>query len=349
MVAAAVDDIVVANCDSNKKMIEVKRDWMEKLFENDPQHMERYTFECLENQRNDFKAKIYGLKQRFNQSGDVHILQRMSGCEWDDETGEVKGFNQFGYNGEDFIAFDLKTLSWIAPRPQAFITKLRWDADRAELKYIEHYYTQVFPDWLKTYVAYGKSSLLRTDLPSVSLLQKTSSSPVSCHATGFYPNSAVMFWRKDGVELYEDVNHGEILPNHDGSFQMSVDLTPIPSESSADWGKYECVFQLSGVKEDIVTKLDKDAIRTNSGKVEGLSYTTNPATVVIAVVVVAVVVAVVAGVGFTFYKKRKVSRPRPSSENSNTQRQSEPLNEEETPSTNPPEQDTVNVMESFLT
>uniref|UniRef100_UPI0037E81F41 major histocompatibility complex class I-related gene protein-like n=1 Tax=Semicossyphus pulcher TaxID=241346 RepID=UPI0037E81F41 len=294
MVVVTVDDIVVGNCDSNKKMIEVKQDWVKKLLENDPQQLELYTRECVEIQPNDFKAILYGLSQNSNQSGDVHILQNISGCEWDDETGEVNGLDQFGYNGEDFIALDLKTLSWIAQRPEAFSYKLRWDADKATIKFLEHYITQVLPGWLKAYVAYGKSSLLRTDLPSVSLLQKTSSSPVSCHATGFYPNSAVMLWRKDGVELHEDVDHREILPNHDGSFQMSVDLTLKPSESSADWGKYECVFQLSGVKEDIVTKLDKDAIRTNS--VEGLIYIT-----ILVPVIIAIVVAVV---GFTFYKRK---------------------------------------------
>ena len=109
------------------------------------------------------------------------------------------------------------------------------------------------------------SPFISPELPSVSLLQKTPSSPVSCHATGFYPHRAMMFWRKDGEELHEDVEHGEILPNHDGSFQMSVDLN-VSSVTPEDWRRYECVFHLSGAKNDIVTKLDKAVIRTNWGK-----------------------------------------------------------------------------------
>uniref|UniRef100_A0A3Q1EUA2 Ig-like domain-containing protein n=1 Tax=Acanthochromis polyacanthus TaxID=80966 RepID=A0A3Q1EUA2_9TELE len=59
---------------------------------------------------------------------------------------------------------------------------------------------------------------------SICLPLSTSSSPVTCHATGFYPDRADLFWRKDGEELIEDVDRGKILPNHDGTFQMSVDL-----------------------------------------------------------------------------------------------------------------------------
>uniref|UniRef100_A0A8C9X825 Ig-like domain-containing protein n=1 Tax=Sander lucioperca TaxID=283035 RepID=A0A8C9X825_SANLU len=100
---------------------------------------------------------------------------------------------------------------------------------------------------------------------TLSLLQKSPSSPVSCNATGFYPDRAMMFWRKDGEELHEDVDLGEILPNHDGSFQMSVDLdlSSVPAE---DWRRYDCVFQLSGVEDDIISKLDKAVIRTNRGE-----------------------------------------------------------------------------------
>ncbi|XP_038581360.1 major histocompatibility complex class I-related gene protein-like [Micropterus salmoides] len=201
----------------------------------------------------------------------VHILQRISGCEWDDETGEVNGFNRYGYDGEDFILFDLKTETWIALKPQAGPFKLKWDAEESRITFNKQFLTQICPGWLKKYVAYGRSSLLRTDPPSVSLLQKTPSSPVSCHATGFYPDRATMFWRKDGEELHEDVDLGEILPNNDGSFQMSVDLN-LSSVTPEDWRRYDCVFHLSGVKNDIITTLDKAKIRTNWGKGEKNIY-----------------------------------------------------------------------------
>ena len=111
------------------------------------------------------------------------------------------------------------------------------------------------------------STLFSPELPSVSLLQKTPSSPVSCLATGFYPHRASLVWRKDGEELHEEVDHGEILPNHDGTFQMSVDLN-LSSVTPEDWTRYDCVFQLYGVKVDTVTKLERDRIRTNWGKSE---------------------------------------------------------------------------------
>ncbi|XP_070841044.1 major histocompatibility complex class I-related gene protein-like [Chaetodon trifascialis] len=257
--AAVVDEHLVVYCDSITKTVKPKQEWMKTLLENDPQELEWYREHCFEIQPNLFKTIMYSLKQRFNQSEDVLIFQRMSGCEWDDEPGEADGFNQYSYDGEDFLSFDLKTLTWIASKQQAVTTKLRWDAYEARVKYMEIFLTRVCPERLKRYLVDGKSSLQRTERPSVSLLQKTPSSPVSCHASGFYPDRATLIWRKDGEELHEDVELGEILPNHDGTFQASADLKPSASE---DWGKYECVFHLSGV-DDIVTKLDKAAIRTN--------------------------------------------------------------------------------------
>nr|XP_024654129.1 H-2 class I histocompatibility antigen, Q9 alpha chain-like [Maylandia zebra] len=211
-----------------------------------------------------FQGNIGIAMERFNQTTGVHIFQWMYGCEVDDETKELNGYEQFGYDGEDFITLDTKSGSWAAPKQQAVITKHKWDSDTANTAYKLDYYTTICPDWLKKYLNYGKSSLMRTVLPSVSLLQKSSSLLVTCHATGFYPNKAELVWRKDGVEFHNGVHKGEILTNNDGTFQMSADLN-ISSVPAEDWRMYDCVFQLAGVNKDIVTKLDREVLKTNEG------------------------------------------------------------------------------------
>uniref|UniRef100_A0A668S8N3 Ig-like domain-containing protein n=1 Tax=Oreochromis aureus TaxID=47969 RepID=A0A668S8N3_OREAU len=167
-------------------------------------------------------------------SSGIHILQSISGCEWNESTGEMINFLRYAYNGEDFLEFDMKTLTWIAPKPEAVITKQRWDTDENRIKYTVKFLSRTCPMWLKMSLESGKRSLQRTVLPSVSLLQKSSSSPVSCHATGFYPQRVEMFWRKDGEEIHDGVDPGEILPNNDETFQMNVDLN-VSSVRPEDW------------------------------------------------------------------------------------------------------------------
>uniref|UniRef100_A0A3Q4I1Z2 Ig-like domain-containing protein n=1 Tax=Neolamprologus brichardi TaxID=32507 RepID=A0A3Q4I1Z2_NEOBR len=168
----------------------------------------------------------------------VHLLQRMNGCEWDDETGEVNGFSQYDYDGENFLALDLQNRAWTVLKPQTVITKLRWDAEKDQLVY-------------KNKVTYMNALAL----PTVSLLQKTPSSPISCHATGFYPDRAMMFWRKDGEEIHEGVAPGEILLNNDGTFQMSVDLE-LSSVTPEDWSSFMlqvCSYQIIVADENVMS------------------------------------------------------------------------------------------------
>ncbi|XP_018558556.1 major histocompatibility complex class I-related gene protein isoform X1 [Lates calcarifer] len=309
MAAVHVDDTLIGYCDSNSKTVEIKQDWVKTYLDNNTKVLEWHTRECSRESRpKTFKVWISSVMQHLNQSEGVHILQRINGCEWDEETEEVTGFMLFGYDGEDFISLDLKTLTWIALKPEADIIKQRWDAEEARNEHHENFLTVNCPELLKTSLAYKKSFQLRTALPSVSLLQKTPSSPVSCHATGFYPDRAMMFWRKDGEELHEDVDRGEILPNHDGTFQMRADLN-ISSVSPEDWRRYDCVFQLSGATRDIITKLDQAEIRTNWVK-----PTNTTVLIIVAVVVVALVL--IAVTGFVIYRKRKDKHPPSSPENS---------------------------------
>ncbi|XP_078028376.1 DLA class I histocompatibility antigen, A9/A9 alpha chain-like isoform X2 [Epinephelus lanceolatus] len=158
-----------------------------------------------------------------------------------------------------------------------------------------------YPNFFKTTIHDLKQRFNQSGEPSVFLLQKTPSSPVSCHAIGFFPDRAMMFWRKDGEEIHEDVEHGEILPNHDGTFQMSVDLD-LSSVTREDWWRYDCVFHLSGVNDNIVTRLDEAVIRTNRERPSNM-------TVPIIAAMVALAVFLVAAFGFMAYKKKKAKGP----------------------------------------
>ncbi|XP_059899913.1 major histocompatibility complex class I-related gene protein-like isoform X1 [Gadus macrocephalus] len=300
VVVGMVDGVQINYYDSNTQRVVPKEDWMEQVIRDDPNYLERNTGTAQGTQQV-FKANIGIAKQRFNQTGGAHMFQFMCGCEWDDEDDSTDGYHQFGYDGEDFIAFDLKTLTWVAPVRQAVTTKLRWDQDRALNQHRKNYLTKECVDWLKRYLAYGKSTLQRTERPRVSLLQRSPSSPVVCHATGFYPDRVVVFWRRDGLELHEQVDPGEVLPNHDGTFQVSVDLnlTAVPQE---DWGRYECVVQLKGI-EDISTPLDPALIRTNGVK-SGLTIP------IIIGLLVLLLAAAAAAVGVLLYKKRNDSDQR---------------------------------------
>nr|AAD53016.1 MHC class Ia heavy chain precursor [Oncorhynchus mykiss]AAD53018.1 MHC class I heavy chain precursor [Oncorhynchus mykiss]AAG09923.1 MHC class I heavy chain [Oncorhynchus mykiss] len=257
VVVAMVDGAQMVHYDSNSQRAVPKQDWMNRAAETLPQYWESQTG-IFKGAQQTFKANIDIVKQRFNQSGGVHIVQKMYGCEWDDEAGVTEGFYQYGYDGEDFIALDLKTTKWIAPTPQAVITKLKWDSNTANTEYWNNYLTQTCIEWLKKYVDYGKSTLMRTVPPSVSLLQKAPSSPVTCHATGFYPRDVMVSWQKDGQDHHEDVEYGETLPNDDGTFQKSSHLTVTPEDRKNS--KYQCVVQVKGIKKDFIEVLtDPDA------------------------------------------------------------------------------------------
>uniref|UniRef100_A0A3P9DD96 Major histocompatibility complex class I-related gene protein n=1 Tax=Maylandia zebra TaxID=106582 RepID=A0A3P9DD96_9CICH len=261
---AFVDEVQIGDSNSVREA-KPKKDWI-KFFEDHPQDLEWYRFQS--NEIHQFlKATIETLRRRLNHTEGVHILQRMSGCEWDDETGEINGYDQYGYGGVDFLAFDSQTLTWIAPKPQAVITKMRWDSHKPGLESTKNFIAHQCPEFLKEYLQYGRSFLQTT----VSLIQKTSSSPVSCHATGFYPDRAVMFWRKDGEEIHEGVDPGESLPNNDGTFQMSIDLN-VSSVTPEDWQRYDCVFHLSEKPADTVTFISAAVVVLTLTIVTGVAF-----------------------------------------------------------------------------
>nr|XP_023830372.1 BOLA class I histocompatibility antigen, alpha chain BL3-7-like [Salvelinus alpinus] len=287
VVVGMVDGVHMVHYDSNSQKVVPEQDWMKQT---DAEFWESERENFFDSQQS-FKAEVHILKQRFNQSGGVHVLQYIYGCSLDNESEQKEGFGHLGYNGENFLEYDMKKSSWKSLKQQADFMQDKWNSDISRLNFWKFYFTQTCIECLKKQVVNGKSILMRTVPPSVSLLQKTPSSPVTCHATGFYPSGVMVSWQKDGNDQHEDVEHGEILLNDDESFQKSTHLRVTPEEWKNN--KYQCVVQITGIKEYFIKVLTESEIQTNW---------VDPAPIIGGVVALLLVIVVVV-VGVVIWKK----------------------------------------------
>ncbi|XP_052441320.1 BOLA class I histocompatibility antigen, alpha chain BL3-7-like [Carassius gibelio] len=282
-----VDEGQLVYFDSKMMKAVPKTEWMRQNEGAD--YWDRET-QGLTGEHQNFKNNIHILKERFNQTTGVHTYQVMYGCEFDDQTGEINGFFQYGYDGEDFLFLDLKEMRWIIPVQQRIITVDKWNNDRGRLEAFRNYFSTVCIEWLKKYLEYGKSSLKKTVSPQVSVLKKSSSSPVKCHATGFYPKDVTISWMKNDQEHHEDVEVGELLPNEDGTFQKTSTLTVTPEELKKN--EFICVVEHQG-------KTFREILKDDS----------LPIIIIVGVVLALILSAVIGVVVFKVYQKKKGFRP----------------------------------------
>lgn len=162
----------------------------------------------------------------------VHTFQRRSGCEWDDKTSHVKGFDEYGYDGEDFISLDLDNLRYVHRTPLAKATSERWNSDKNLLYSQRHYYNVDCSNWLKRI---GRVHLKKTG--NITFYQKKPFYPVVCHVTGFCPKAMKISWRKNGKETSQNVSIGAIL--HDGEGTYLRDISIFSNE--LDLSQFTCV------------------------------------------------------------------------------------------------------------
>ncbi|XP_053085093.1 BOLA class I histocompatibility antigen, alpha chain BL3-7 isoform X2 [Pangasianodon hypophthalmus] len=287
-----VDGEQFVSYDSNIRKLIPKTEWIKKVGADDPRYWERET-DRAQDQQEFFQNNLATVMQSFNQTEGVHTLQRMYGCERNGEN-TTRGYDQYGYDGEDFISLNLKNATWTAAKRQAVIFINNWDPRGEKAKYWKDFLQNDCIDWLKKYVSYARETLERKVRPEASVFQKHSTPPeVVCHATGFFPKALNITWQKDGEEVHENVELRETLPNHDGSFQKRSILT-VPAEELQKH-TYTCVIQHSSLEKELVLEVPK------SGGSDGGS---DRAPIGVIVAVVAALVALVAIAGIVIWKKK---------------------------------------------
>ncbi|KAI5611120.1 major histocompatibility complex class I UBA precursor, partial [Silurus asotus] len=178
-----------------------------------------------------------------------HTLQRMYGCESDDG-GIIRRYDQYGFDGEDFISLDLETGTWTAVKPQDEILKSNWESNGYTTRW-KNFLEHDCIDLLNTFVNYGRVTVERKVRPETSLFRKEASPPeVVCDATGFCPKALNISWQKDGEDVHEDVKLRETLPNQDGSFQKKSILKVSAEELQKH--TYTCVIEHCSLEKDLV-------------------------------------------------------------------------------------------------
>ncbi|NWI86225.1 HA1F protein, partial [Pitta sordida] len=156
MAMGFVDGIPFTRYDSEKGRMEPLTPWMAAGAE--PGYWDRETQTSKRNQQV-FAVNFQTLRTRYNQSGGLHTLQWVAGCDLLDD-GSIRGSSRYGYDGWDFIFFELESKSFVAADGAAQVTKRKWEYEY-EVERLTHYLGQICPEWLQKYVRYGGKSLER--------------------------------------------------------------------------------------------------------------------------------------------------------------------------------------------
>ncbi|XP_051745299.1 H-2 class I histocompatibility antigen, Q10 alpha chain-like isoform X2 [Ctenopharyngodon idella] len=255
-----LDDTQIDYYNSEEKRKIPKQQWMKEKLQED--YWERGT-QSRKSKEEWFNVSVKILRNRMNQSeSDLHVLQWRHGCEVEQQGDEVKflkGIDEYSYDGENFLSFDIKKSRWVAAVDAALPTKRKWYY-KPELKQISKAYLETkCVDWLNKFREYGDEELRKTSPPDVHLFAKRyikykTKLKLTCMATGFYHKDLMMNITKNHISLPEhEIESTGIRPNHDGSFQMSKSVEIKEGDERAD---YYCLVSHKSLKEPIINKWD---------------------------------------------------------------------------------------------
>ncbi|XP_032533245.1 class I histocompatibility antigen, F10 alpha chain-like isoform X5 [Chiroxiphia lanceolata] len=240
---ASVDGTPFVRYDSERGRLEPQTLWMAAGAE--PGYWDTESRINGRYQRKD-PAHLDMLQIRHNQSGGLHTLQRDCGCELLSD-GSVRGSYREGYDGQDFLSFQLGSRSFVAADGAAQIIKRHWDSDGITVERLTNFLEQTCLEVLQKHVQYGQEVLKKKEPPDVQVSGKEEHGilTLSCRAYGFYPGVIEINWLK-GDEIWDQETWwGGIVPNSDGTFHSWARIEALPGERE----QYRCRVEHAGMPE----------------------------------------------------------------------------------------------------
>nr|ASK05134.1 MHC class I antigen [Pan paniscus] len=279
-----VDDTQFVRFDSDaaSPRMEPRAPWIEQ---EGPEYWDRETQISKTNAQTDRENLRIALRYYNQSEAGSHTLQRMYGCDVGPDGRLLRGYEQFAYDGKDYIALNEDLSSWTAADTAAQITQRKWEAARVAEQH-RAYLEGLCVEWLRRYLENGKETLQRADPPKTHVTHHPISdheATLRCWALGFYPAEITLTWQRDGEDQTQDTELVETRPAGDRTFQKWAAVV-VPSGQEQ---RYTCHVQHEGLPEPLTLRWEPSSQSTIPivGIVAGLA--------VLAVVVTGAVVAAV--------------------------------------------------------
>ncbi|XP_063135474.1 RT1 class I, locus CE15 isoform X1 [Rattus norvegicus] len=287
---AYVDDteFVRYDGDAENPRTEPRARWMER---EGPEYWEEETRK-IKGQEQWFRMSLRILRGYYNQSeGGSHTFQKMSGCDVGSDGSLLRGYNQYAYDGHDYIALNKDLKTWTAADFAALITKTKWDqAGTAERK--RAYLEGTCVEWLRRYLELGKETLLRSDPPKAHVTlhpRPEGDVTLRCWALGFYPADITLTWQLNGEDLTQDMELVETRPAGDGTFQKwAAVVVPLGKEQN-----YTCLVEHEGLPEPLTLRWEAPPGTDSNMETKVIYVVLGAVAMIGAVAVIGAVVAVV--------------------------------------------------------
>nr|AHA37396.1 MHC class I antigen ZFA transcript variant 8 [Danio rerio] len=252
-----LDDRQIDSYNSREQRKIPKQQWMKEKMQED--YWEKGT-QSRKSKELWFNVNVNILMDRMRHNRlDLHVLQWRTGCEVEIKGSEVKfskGIDEYGYDGENFLAFDDAESQWVAPVEEALPTKRKWDSVPILNQYTKGYLEKECVDWLNKFREYADEELRNGSPPEVHVFAVKSISDktklkLTCLATGFYSKDTMLVIRRNRLPEKKTESTG-VRPNHDQTFQLRKSVEIEQDETD----EYDCYMTHRTLKGPVIARWD---------------------------------------------------------------------------------------------
>ncbi|XP_074141085.1 zinc-alpha-2-glycoprotein-like [Sminthopsis crassicaudata] len=245
-VISFMDDIPVGSYNNIYKQINIKIPWIFKALGAD--YLTKRDHLLVDHEQH-FRWIIQFLSKNDTNPNRNHTVQLLADCEIDNDI-KVKSHVHLIWDGVEYYRIDEEVGQWENLKPetnqyQHTLASPYWTDLR------KRFMSEYCVDLLRKIVGY--SSLRDNVPPEVTVSRHVNPEDriiLSCTATGFYPRSILLQWKKNGeLGVWGKETSSGILPNMDSTFYLCLTLELPPEDSGTG---YTCVVEHTELKTPTV-------------------------------------------------------------------------------------------------